>query len=141
MEILLGFYEPDCLCTSQPLMISKNVTLFISNANFKNVRDIACNEMGAWKHNGSPLKRFDVDKSTRSLKIMPSKANDLNSYILKRIYYENKLSPDLRKIISTVIGTCEFRFIFEILSYNKTFFQLDLALGISNPIFGSEFPY
>ena len=122
-------------------MISKNVTLFISNANFKNVRDIACNEMGAWKHNGSPLKRFDVDKSTRSLKIMPSKANDLNSYILKRIYYENKLSPDLRKIISTVIGTCEFRFIFEILSYNKTFFQLDLALGISNPIFGSEFPY
>ena len=141
MEILLGFYEPDCLCTSQPLMISKNVTLFISNANFKNVRDIACNEMGAWKHNGSPLKRFDVDKSTRSLKIMPSKVNDLNSYILKRIYYENKLSPDLRKIISTVIGTCEFRFIFEILSYNKTFFQLDLALGISNPIFGSEFPY
>ena len=141
MEILLGFYEPDCLCTSQPLMISKNVTLFISNANFKNVRDIACNEIGAWKHNGSPLKRFDVDKSTRSLKIMPSKANDLNSYILKRIYYENKLSPDLRKIISTVIGTCEFRFIFEILSYNKTFFQLDLALGISNPIFGSEFPY
>ena len=30
-------------------------------------RDIVCDKMGAWKHNGSPLKRFDVDKSTRSL--------------------------------------------------------------------------
>ena len=141
MEILLGFYEPECLCTSQPLVISNNVTFLISNVNFKNVRDIVCDEMGAWKHNGSPLKRFDVDKSTRSLKIMPSKANDLNSYILKRIYYENKSSPDLRKIVSTVIGTCEFSFIFDILSYNKTFIQLDLAQRVSNPSFGLAFPY
>ena len=141
MEILLGFYEPECLCTSEPLMISNNVTFLISNANFKNVRDIVFDEMGAWKHDGSPHKRFDVDKSTRSLKIMPSKANDLNSYILKRIYYENKLSPDLRKIVSTVIGTRELNFIFEILIYNKTFIQLDLAQGISNPLFGSTFPY
>ena len=122
-------------------MISNNVIFLLSNANFKNVRVIVCDEMGAWKHNGSPLKRFDVDKSTRSLKIMPSKANDLNSYILKRIYYENKSSPDLRKIVSTVIGTCEFSFIFEILSYNKTFIQLDLAQGVLKPLFGSAFSY
>ena len=141
MEILLGFHEPECLRTSQPLVISNNVIFLISNANFKNVRDIVCDEMGAWKHNGSPLKRFDVDKSTRSLKIMPSKANDLNSYILKRIYYENKSSPDLRKIVSTVIGTCEFSFIFEILSYNKTFIQLDLAQGILNSLLGSALPH
>ena len=140
VETLLGFCEPECLCTSQPLMISNNVTFLISNSNFKNVRDIACDEMGAWKHNGSPPTRFGADNSTRSLKIIPSKANDLNSYILKRIYYENKSSPDLRKIVSTVIGTCEFSFIFEILSYNKTFIQLDLAQGISNPLFGSAFP-
>ena len=44
VKSLLGSYEPDCLC-----------------------RDIVCDKMGAWKHNGSPLKRFDVDKSTRSL--------------------------------------------------------------------------
>ena len=141
MEILLGSYEPECLCASQPLMISNNVTFLISNANYRNVRDIVCDEMGAWKHNGSPLKHFDVDKSTKSLKIMPSKANDLNSYILKRIYYENKSSPELRKIVSTVIGTCEFSFLFEILSYSKTFIQLDLAQGVLNPSFGLAFPY
>ena len=55
-------------------MISNIVTFLTSNANFKNVRDIVCDEMGAWKHNGSPLKRFDVHKSIRSLKIMPSNA-------------------------------------------------------------------
>ena len=141
MEILPESYEPECLCTSQPLMISNNVTFLISNANFKNVRDIVCDEMGAWKHNGSPLKRFDVDKCTRSLKIMLIKVNDPNSYILKRIYYENKSSPDLRKIVSTVIGTCKFDFIFEILSFNKTFIQLDLAQGVFNPLFDSASPY
>ena len=55
-------------------MISNIVTFLTSNAYFKNVRDIVCDEMGAWKHNGSPLKRFDVPKSTRSLKIIPSNA-------------------------------------------------------------------
>ena len=85
MEILLGSYEPECLCTSQQLMISNNATFLTSNANFKNVRDFLCNEMGVWKHDGSPLKRFDVDKSTRSLKIIPSKANNPSLYILKRI--------------------------------------------------------
>ena len=64
---------------------------------------------------------------------MPSKANDHYSYILKRIYYENKSGPDLRKIVSTVIGTCEFNFTFEILSFNKTFIQLDLARVFSTP--------
>ena len=141
MEILFGSYEPECFCTSQPLMISNNVTFLISNANFKNVRDIVCDEMGASKHNGSPLKRFDVDDSSRSLKIMPSKANDPNSYILKRIYYENKSSPDLRKIVSTVSGTCEFNFIYEILSFNKTFIQLDLAQGVFSPLFDSASLY
>ena len=55
-------------------MISNIVTFLASNIYFKNVRDIVYNEMGAWKHNGSPLKRFDVPKSARSLKIIPSNA-------------------------------------------------------------------
>ena len=55
-------------------MISNIVTFLTSNVYFKNVRDIAYDEMGVWKHNGSPLKRFDVPKSTRSLKIIPSNA-------------------------------------------------------------------
>ena len=55
-------------------MISNIVTFLTSNVYFKNVRDIVYDEMGVWKHNGSPLKRFDVPKSTRSLKIMQSNA-------------------------------------------------------------------
>ena len=55
-------------------MISNIVTFLTSNVYFKNVRDIVYDEMGVWKHNGSPLKRFDVPKSTRSLNIIPSNA-------------------------------------------------------------------
>ena len=58
VEILPGSYEPECLCTSQPLMILNNVTFLISNANFKNVTDIVCDEMEEWKHNGSPINAF-----------------------------------------------------------------------------------
>ena len=71
---------------------------------------------------------------------MSSKANDSNSYILKRIYYENKSSPDLRKIVSPVIDTYELNFIFEILSFNKIFIQLDLAQGVFNPLFDLASP-
>ena len=55
-------------------MISNIVTFLTSNVYFKNVRDIVYDEMGLWKHNGSPLKRFDVPRSNRSLKIIPSNA-------------------------------------------------------------------
>ena len=117
MEVLLGSYEPECLCTPKPLMISNNVTFLISEANFKNVNDIVYDEMGAFKYKGSPLKRFDLEHSARSLKMMPSEANGSNLYTFKRIYYDNKSSPDLLKIVSTVINTCEFGLILGILSY------------------------
>ena len=55
-------------------MISNIVTFLTSNVYFKNVRDIVYDEMGVLKHNGSPLKRFDVPTSTRSLKIILSNA-------------------------------------------------------------------
>ena len=57
-------------------------------------------------------RSVNAEKSTGSLNIMSSEANDPNSYTLKRIHCEKKSSPDLRRIVSTVIGTCEFSFMF-----------------------------
>ena len=61
----LGSYEEEYLCKYQHIDVSNNVTFLISNASFKNVKDIVCDDMGAWKHNGSPLKYFVVDKFFR----------------------------------------------------------------------------
>ena len=64
IKILLGSYEEEYLCKSQPIDISNNITFLTSNSSFKNVKDIVCDDMGAWKHNGSPLQYLVVDKSS-----------------------------------------------------------------------------
>ena len=56
VKTLLGSYEEH---KSQPIDASNNVTFLISNSrlisksSFKNMKDIVCHDMGAWKHNGS----------------------------------------------------------------------------------------
>ena len=104
VKILLGSYEEEHLCKFQPIDVFNNVTFLISNSSFKNVKDIVCDDMGAWKHNGSPLKYFVVDKSSGNNDLKPSAMKDPGCYILKRIYYQNISSPDLRKIVATISG-------------------------------------
>ena len=104
VKILLWSYDEDYLCKSQLIDVSNNVTFLISNSSFKNVKDIVCDDMGAWKHNGSPLKYFVVDKSSGNNELKPSATKDPDCYILRRIYYQNISSPDLRKIVATISG-------------------------------------
>ena len=66
------------------------------------MKDIVCDDIGAWKHNGSPLKYFVVDKSSGNNDLKPSPRKDPGRYILKRICYQNISSPDLRKIVATI---------------------------------------
>ena len=105
VKILLWSYDEEYLYKSQPIDVSNNVTFLISNSSFKNVKDIVCDDMRAWKHNVSPLKYFVVDKSSGNNELKPSATKDPDCYILKRIYYQNISSPDLRKIVATISGT------------------------------------
>ena len=47
LKVLLGSYEEEYLCKSQPTDVYNNVTFSVSNSSFKNVKDILCNDMGA----------------------------------------------------------------------------------------------
>ncbi|CAB4007089.1 Hypothetical predicted protein [Paramuricea clavata] len=65
--------------------------------------------MGAWEHNGSPKKSFLVKrdkhgmvKNVTLLQENESPVENSDVFTLKRIYYVNKSSSDLRKVISTV---------------------------------------
>ena len=80
------------------------VTFLVSNPSFKNVEDTVCNDMGAWKHNGSPLKYFVVNKSSGNNDVKSSATKDPGCSILKWIYYQNISSSDLRKIVATISG-------------------------------------
>ena len=97
VKILLGSYEEEYLCKSQPIDVSNNVTFLISNSSFQN-------DMRVWKHNGSPLKYFVVDKSSGNNDLKPSAMKDPSCCIFKRIYYPNISSPDLRIIVATISG-------------------------------------
>ena len=104
VKILLGSCEEEYLCKSQPTDVSNNVAFLISNSSYKNVKNIACNGMGAAKRNKSHLKYFVVDKSSRNKDLASSATKYPNYYILKRIYNQNILSPSLRKIVATISG-------------------------------------
>ena len=86
VKILLESCEEEFLWKSQPTGVSNNVAFLISNSSYKNVKNIACNGMGAAKRNKSQLKYFVVDKSSRNKDLASSATKYPDYYILKRIY-------------------------------------------------------
>ena len=102
-------YNPIELCVTQPVNIAHDVSFIIDNNKFSCIDDLKCDDMGKWIHKGSPkcfLRVRDVDEQIRVELVgdnscASSIAGD-KIFILKRVYYENASSPDLRKIISTL---------------------------------------
>ena len=108
--ILLGQYSEERLCISQPVNISHNVTFLVQTSHLKHPDDIKCDDMGSWKHNGSPKHFYCVTKSTKGitniepLKTKPSDpAEDI--YELKRVYYQNSSDETIRKLVAKLEGT------------------------------------
>ena len=107
--ILLGKYREEHLCVSQPLSISNNVTFLVEMGCLNHPDDIKCDDMGSWKHNGSPKQYFRVLKTRKGIEnIEPikSKPSDeqQNIYELRRIYYINQSDPTIRKLVAKLVG-------------------------------------
>ena len=61
--------------------------------------------MGSWKNNGVQHLPFVLqDKKVYSADEIQSECGG-ELYTMKRIYYKNKSSPDVRKIVSFLEGT------------------------------------
>ena len=105
-KILLRKYDKEQVCLSQPMNVSNNVSFLLDHSKFQNESDIMCDNTGVWKHTGSPKICFTLSDKTSDI----SKCNTNNAgegskvYALKRAYYRNKSSGDVRKIVSTVYG-------------------------------------
>ena len=87
------------------------MTFLVDNTKIKNKNDINCDDMGAWEHVGSPKKHIHVKWDKRGnishvtvMKGDDSQANKPCRFTLKRIYYRNRSSTDLRKILITIEG-------------------------------------
>ena len=105
-KILLREYDKEQVCLSQPIDFSNNVSLLLDHSKFQNENDIMCDNMGVWKHTGSPKICFTLSDEISDI----SECNTNNTgggskvYTLKQVYYRNTYSGDIRKIISTVYG-------------------------------------
>ena len=95
--------------------------------------------MGAWIHNGSPKRCFKVERNEHGKveKIVHeaynSKIEHPNIYTLKRVYYVNKASRDVRKIVSTLQGNFYEVTVIEIyIAYIARMFISKMSLYIYN---------
>lgn len=58
--LLLGDYDAEYLCISQPINVSNNVSFLLDTSCFNHPYDLKCDDMGSWKHNGSLKRWFHV---------------------------------------------------------------------------------
>lgn len=110
VRLLLQDYNPESLCISQPVNVSHNISFLVDKKMLQNKDDVKCDDMGVWKHIGSPSKRFFIKGNENNAveQIKPwqgkPKPNMDDAYQLRRIYYVNGSDRKVRKIISTLQG-------------------------------------
>ena len=96
---------------SQPLLIlegsscpsssSRRQRRFVVNTQkLKHKDDVKSDDMGVWVNNRVDVTDFQYDESRRKV------TRNKGGYTLKRVYYKHGHEPNLRKIVSSVKGTC-----------------------------------
>ena len=67
VKLLLQEYEKETFCISQPVNVAHNVTFPVENKMLKRQDDVKCDDMGVWKHTGSPAKWFAAKKDENNV--------------------------------------------------------------------------
>ena len=99
LKILLKPMAGNTTCKIPPRNISHNVS-FLLDTDLESINDWKCDEMGAWKNNG--VQRIQLALGPDG-EVVPADNLD-NGYTLKRTYFKNKSSPDLKKVVSFLPG-------------------------------------
>ena len=97
-------------CKIAPRNISPNVSFLLDTTGLESINDWKCDDMGAWKNNG--VQRIQLALRPDG-EVVPADNLDMG-YTLKRTYFKNKSSPDLKKVVSFLPGQlfqfrCQFR--------------------------------
>ena len=128
--ILLGTYEAEETCISQPINVSHNVSFLVDTRSFLHTDDLKCDDMGAWKHNGSPKCNFRVVKDTKGIKEIVSLGRNhdkstqqprAGDYEPRRTYYRNSSDPAVRTIVCKLYGTYTLTFVKALLKLIQLF--------------------
>lgn len=100
MKILLRPIAENVTCKVPPHNISHNVSFLLDTSGLESKNDWKSDDMGAWKNNKVQRIQLDIEPDGDVIPV----DNSHEGYTLKRVYYKNKSSPDLRKIVSFLLG-------------------------------------
>ncbi len=109
VKILLGKYDREYLCVSPPVNVANNVSFLANRESFVHWKDLKCDDMGLWKHNGSPKRYFYAETKGSEVENFHSVNKSeycacKNVFELKRVYHINKSDDSARRTISTITG-------------------------------------
>ena len=93
------------MCSVQPTNVENNVVFVLDLGKLEVIKDLYCDDMGAWKHNGvyhSWVEVNDLGFVTSHGKSKPSPA--ANVYYVTKKYFTHKTSVDLKKTICFLGG-------------------------------------
>jgi hypothetical protein len=98
LKILLKPTADNTTCKVPPHNISHNVSFLLDRSGLESMNDWKCDDMGAWKNN-----RVRGIQLRANGDVVPVD-NSNEGYTLKRTYFKNKSSPDLKKVVSFLPG-------------------------------------
>ena len=87
------------MCVSQPVNVSHNMSFLVDARSLQHKEDLKCDDMGAWKHNGSPKCWFHVENNSRGKKritAVDKKSNPVRA--TEDVYELRELTTRIRQI-------------------------------------------
>ena len=102
--------DRNVVATTQPVGVENNAIFIVDLKYLKHTKDIMCDVLGSWKNNGCHSTWVIVDAHGIAEtwgKVKPNVASDGSvPYKVRKRYYVNKASPDFRRMIVFLEGTC-----------------------------------
>ena len=106
VETLLVPVQEGNVCKATPRAIQHNVIFLLDKTHLKHEDDIKSDDMGTWRNNGVRMQKFAMDPEGEVYQLdddeMPPA--EWMIYNLKRLYFKNKSSPDLKKYFFLLQG-------------------------------------
>ena len=100
-------FDESLLCQMQPTCVDKNSLFVVDLQKLSNPKDISCDDMGAWRANGTHPIYALIDRrgviTNTSQKPLKGKSPGRQYKLMKRYYY-HKAATDLQKTIFIMQG-------------------------------------
>ena len=96
----------ELVCKRMPFDVDCNSVYVVDMSKLSNPKDIAYDDFGVWKWNGSYRRWLSVDEKgvVTILGKTPAETPSIPYYHIWKICYENKSSQDMKKMIVTLEG-------------------------------------